>query len=340
VFSQAPAFWSESDWRVAALSPLAVVYGAVARRRLVTAPRKQVDLPVLCVGNLTVGGSGKTPVAIALALEAGRMGLKPGILSRGHGGRVRKPLLVEPDRDSAELVGDEPLLLARHSPVAVTPDRAAGARLLEEQGCDFVIMDDGFQSAQIHMDFALLVLDAAHGVGNGWVFPAGPLRARIVDQLRHADAILRLGEGHAADGIVRAASRAGKPVHDAALAPRAPDRFAGKRVLAFAGIGQPEKFFATLRGIGADLVEARSFPDHHVFKEEEIRDLLATVRDQGLALVTTSKDAVRLGEGPASVEIRQALEVLEVEVDFASSETPRRMISQTLEAWRRRKSSL
>ncbi|MBS3647385.1 tetraacyldisaccharide 4'-kinase [Pseudaminobacter sp. 19-2017] len=340
MFSQAPAFWSKPDWRVAALSPVALVYGAVARRRLVTAARRQVELPVLCVGNFTVGGSGKTPVVIALALEAGRMGLKPGILSRGHGGRARKPLLVEPERDGAELVGDEPLLLARHAPVAVTPDRTAGARLLEEQGCDFVIMDDGFQSAHIHMDFALLVVDAAHGVGNGRVLPAGPLRAQIVDQLRYADAVLRLGDGHAADEVVRAASRAGRPVYDAALAPRTPDRFAGKRVLAFAGIGHPEKFFVTLRGIGADIVEARSFPDHHAFKEEEIRDLLTTARDQGLALVTTSKDAVRLGEGPASVEIRQVLEVVEVEVDFASSETPRRIISQTLEAWRRRKSSL
>ncbi|RVB67203.1 tetraacyldisaccharide 4'-kinase, partial [Mesorhizobium sp. M7A.F.Ca.CA.004.06.1.1] len=212
--SEAPPFWwEEPDWRVLALSPLSAIYAAAAGRGMRRAKREKIEAPVLCIGNFTVGGTGKTPVAIALAEQAKRMHLKPGFLSRGHGGSFAEPHVVDIDHDSARHVGDEPLLLAEHAPVAVTPNRAAGARLLlERHGCEFLIMDDGFQSARIHIDYALVVVDARYGIGNGRVIPGGPLRAKIVDQLVFTSGLLKMGEGTAADSVVRQAARAGLPI--------------------------------------------------------------------------------------------------------------------------------
>ncbi|TIW80421.1 MAG: tetraacyldisaccharide 4'-kinase, partial [Mesorhizobium sp.] len=219
--TEAPPFWwEEPDWKVLALSPLSAVYALAAGRGMRRARREKIDAPVLCVGNFTVGGTGKTPVAIALAQQARRMQLKPGFLSRGHGGSFAEPHVVDISHDSARHVGDEPLLLAEHAPVAVTPNRAAGARLLlEKHGCDFLIMDDGFQSARIHIDYALVVVDARYGIGNGRVIPGGPLRAKIVDQLVFTSGLLKMGEGTAADAVVRRAARAGRPIFEAHTEP-------------------------------------------------------------------------------------------------------------------------
>jgi tetraacyldisaccharide 4'-kinase len=176
--SEAPPFWWQpSDWRAWALYPLSALYAAAARHRLEGAERVPVHAPVLCVGNFTVGGAGKTPIAIALAREARRQKLKPGFLSRGHGGAVHQPRLVDAEGDAARHVGDEPLVLARAGPTVVTPNRKAGAELLVAHGCDFIVMDDGFQSARIHMDFALIVVDSHYGIGNGHTIPGGPMRA-------------------------------------------------------------------------------------------------------------------------------------------------------------------
>ena len=338
MLTEAPPFWwRRPDWRAAALSPLSAAYSAAARRRLVNAPREKVELPVLCVGNFTVGGSGKTPAAIALARQASAMRLKPGFLSRGHGGNSTTPRIVDVVLEDARHVGDEPLLLAAHAPVAISANRAAGARLLAAGGCDFVIMDDGFQSARIHMDYALLVVDARHGVGNGWVLPSGPLRAKVVDQLRYADGVLRMGEGTAADTIVRQASRAGRPVFQASALPREPERFAGRRFLAFAGIGHPDKFFETLRRTGAEIAVARPFPDHHFYSPAEIRDLMAEARARNLGLVTTAKDAVRLGDGLSPAEFFAMIEIFEIDAVFETEAMPKRIIDETLRAWNRRR---
>lgn len=336
--SEAPPFWwGRPDWRAYALYPLSAAYGAIARRRLVAARREPVALPVLCVGNFTVGGAGKTPVAIAVAREARRMGLVPGFLSRGHGGGFSSPQLVDPHRDSARHVGDEPLLLAEHGAVAVTPNRVAGARLLAGRGCDFLIMDDGFQSARIHIDYALLVVDAWRGLGNGHVIPGGPLRAPLVDQLRFADAILKVGDGDAADLAVRMAARANKPIFGAWTRPRNGKSFAGRRFLAFAGIGNPGKFFETLRETGAEVVLTRAFPDHHPFTREDFADLSAAAAADGLDLATTEKDAVRLRHGTAAdQEFLARLSILEIEVEFEAEGMAGRIIEQTLAAWRGR----
>lgn len=337
--SEAPPFWwEEPDWRAYALYPLSAVYGAVAARRLVRAKREPVDLPVLCIGNFTVGGAGKTPVAIALARQAKTMKLTPGFLSRGHGGRFSAPHVVDPAHDSARHVGDEPLLLAEHGKVAVTPNRAAGARLLIDRGCDFLIMDDGFQSAHLLIDYALLVVDASRGVGNGHVIPGGPMRAPMVDQLRFANAILKMGEGDAADGAVRMAARANKPIFQAFARPRDPKAFAGRRFLAFAGIGNPEKFFDTLRKVGGEVVRTRAFPDHHPFSGDDLRDLTEMAATEKLELATTAKDAVRLRHGTAEErDLSGKLAVLEIDAVFEADHTPRRIIEETLAAWRKRK---
>ncbi|MBL8582010.1 MAG: tetraacyldisaccharide 4'-kinase, partial [Rhizobiaceae bacterium] len=211
---ESPTFWWEPpDWRAYALSPASAVYGRIAAARMRNAPRVALPVPVLCVGNFTVGGSGKTPVTAAMARAAHAAGLRPGILSRGHGGSARTPHLVDPEHDLARHVGDEPLLLARDALVAISADRAAAGKLLVENGCDFLVMDDGFQSARVAIDYALIVVGSGQGVGNGHVIPGGPLRAPVAAQLPFADALLKLGDGTAADGIVRKAARAGKALY-------------------------------------------------------------------------------------------------------------------------------
>ena len=337
--SEAPPFWWKApDWRAFALFPFSAVYGAVTARRMVTAPRQKVDLPVLCVGNLTVGGTGKTPVAIALARQALSMKLAPGFLSRGHGGGFSRPHIVDPHSDSARHVGDEPLLLAEHAPVVVTPNRAAGAEMLAERGCDFLIMDDGFQSARIHIDYALLVVDAMRGIGNGHVIPGGPLRAPVVGQLRFADAILTMGDGDAANGVIRMAARANRSVFEAHTQPRNPEAVAGRRVLAFAGIGNPQKFYDTLRRSGAELAATKSFPDHYQFMADELGDLAIQADKFGLDLVTTAKDAVRLRHSKGVPDgFMERLIVLEIDVVFEADPVPERMIADTLAAWRKRR---
>jgi tetraacyldisaccharide 4'-kinase len=337
--SEAPPFWwKKADWRAAILSPFSSAYASLARRSLLKARREKIAAPVLCVGNLTVGGAGKTPVAIALAVEAREMGLKPGFLSRGHGGSNSAPRLVDPAHDRAKHVGDEPLLLARHAPVAVTRNRAAGARLLMQKGCDFLIMDDGFQSARIHFDYALIVVDARRGVGNGHTMPGGPLRARLVDQMPYADALLTVGEGNGADHIVRMAARAGKPVFSARQRPLAGSGIAGKRVLAFAGIGDPAKFFATVEEAGGEIALKRAFADHHFYAPDELADLAATAERRGLELATTTKDAVRIFDGSAATkEFLEKVHVVEIDMVFDPETIPGQIIGETLDAWRERR---
>lgn len=336
--SESPPFWWEKpDWRAYALYPLSRLYGMVAAYRMAHAPREKVDAPVLCIGNFTVGGSGKTPMAIALANQAKLQRLKPGFLSRGHGGGFSRPHIVDPHHDSAKHVGDEPLLLAEHGPVAVTANRAAGARLLIEQGCDFLIMDDGFQSARIHMDYALVVVDGRHGVGNGHVIPGGPLRARLVDQVRYATALVKMGGEEAGNAGVRQAARAGRPIFEAATRPRDAERFAGRRFLAFAGIGHPDRFYDTVTRAGGAVEMTRSFGDHHFYVAEEIDELAQAAENAGLELVTTTKDAVRLRHGAAPKELLDRLNVLEIDAVFENRLAAQRIIDDTLDAWRQRR---
>lgn len=338
--SEAPPFWwDKPDWRAWALWPLSAVYGAVAGFRMATAKPEKVPAAVLCVGNLSVGGEGKTPLAIALAKEGKRLRLKPGFLSRGYGGSMSHPHLVDARKDTARLVGDEPLLLARHAPTVVAADRVAGAQRLIKEGCNLIVMDDGFQSARLHMDYALIVVDAARGIGNGHVIPAGPLRAPLIEQLRRADALVTMGEGEGAAKVVRRAARAGKPIYAARLRPRGRHGLKGKRVLAFAGIGNPDKFYSTLRSAGAEVVATRSFPDHYLMTAEDAIELLDQAARQELQLVATEKDLVRLGDGHGGEALKDLVaetRPLPVEAAFEAPDTPARIIESALEAYRER----
>lgn len=333
LFATAPGFWwREPGLRTRLLTLPGLAYGAVARRNLERGARVRVPLPVLCVGNLTAGGGGKTPTALALGRAAQHLGHRPGFLSRGHGGRAATPFLVDPRRHGADEAGDEPLLLAALAPTAVARDRAAGAALLAQAGCDLVIMDDGFQSARLWFDLALLVVDARRGLGNGRTLPAGPLRAPLGCQLQHAHAVLLVGEGAAGEALVPALAERGLPLHRAAIAAPNAAAFKGRRCLAFAGIADPEKFFASLRQAGAEIVATRSFPDHHVLTDGEARELLSEADSLGLDLVTTAKDRARFrpSEGGPMRGLARLASVLEAEIRFAAPEAGEALIGEAI----------
>jgi tetraacyldisaccharide 4'-kinase len=277
------------------LMPLGAVYGAVAAGRL---GQKGFDagIPVLCVGNYHVGGAGKTPTVLALTQVLRDLGETPVVLSRGYGGKLHGPIMVDPGRHAATDVGDEPLMLAASVPVAVAHDRIAGVALARSQGASVILMDDGFQNPAIAKDAALIVIDGDRGLGNACVFPAGPLRAPLSPQLARTDALVVIGDGAAAAAVAAAIAGQGKPVLSAHLRPADASvaSLKGKRVLAFAGIGDPARFFRTLRSSGIEVVQERAFADHHPFSESEIEALDAEAKRDGLTLVTTEKDLARL----------------------------------------------
>ena len=234
-------------------------------------------------------------------------------------------------------VGDEPLLIAQYAPIAVSANRLAGAKLLMDEGVNFIILDDGFQSMRLKSDFNLVVVDARRGIGNGHVIPGGPLRAPVIPQLRHADAVLRIGDGDAADTVVRQAAKAGKTIYVAGTHPAKKIQLSGKRLLAFAGIADPDKFYDSLNKAGAFISLARNWPDHHFFADDELLELYQTAEAGDLVLVTTEKDAMRLTRG--SEIARRVLEkslVFRIEVAFDQPETPQKIIEATLENFRRR----
>jgi tetraacyldisaccharide 4'-kinase len=291
-----PAFWHRpSSWKSHLLRPLGALYGAVAAQRL---RRKGFDagIPIVCVGNYHVGGAGKTPTVLALVEHLRGMGETPVVLSRGYGGKLRGPVPVDPARHMAADVGDEPLMMAPHVPVVVARDRVEGAALAKSQAASVILMDDGFQNPSLAKDCSLIVIDSQRGIGNGRVFPAGPLRAPLSSQLALTDALVVIGEGAASKAIEDSVAARGGAVFSAQLVPDAASvaELKGKRVLAFAGIGDPARFFRTLNACGVDVVCKRTFADHHRFRPSEIHRLLADAKALELMLATTEKDFVRL----------------------------------------------
>ena len=292
-----PAFWhAPSSWKSHLLRPLGALYGAVAAQRL---RRRGFDagVPVLCVGNYHLGGAGKTPTVLALAGILRELGETPVVLSRGYGGRLRGPVMVDPARHNASDVGDEPLMLAIQIPVAVSRDRVNGVALARSQRASVILMDDGFQNPSIAKDASLIVIDSERGLGNGFVFPAGPLRAPLVPQLARTDVLIVVGDGAAGQAVAAEIAARGGLVLSSRLEPDAVSlaRLKGKRVLAFAGIGDPQRFFRTLRAGGIEVARERAFVDHHPFSKSEIKRLIADANADRLTLVTTEKDFARLG---------------------------------------------
>jgi tetraacyldisaccharide 4'-kinase len=302
----APEFWRTRGVLPSLLQPLASAYQAIAALKQTRAVPFRAPVPVICVGNLVAGGAGKTPVTLSLAaLLAGR-GWRPHILTRGYGGSLRGPVAVNAARHAAAEVGDEALLLAAAAPCWVARDRVAGARAAVVAGADLLLLDDGFQNPSLAKDLSLVVVDGAYGFGNGSVMPAGPLREPISAGLGRAHAAVIMGED--SSGAVSAIGGA-LPVLRASLTPIDATDLAGRRVLAFAGIGRPAKFYRTLAETGAAIVATRDFPDHHPYRAAELRDIVAAAAEAGATPITTAKDWVRLPP-----EFRTAIRSLDVAV--------------------------
>jgi tetraacyldisaccharide 4'-kinase len=283
------------------LAPLGALYGASVAFKAKRAKPFAPGMPVICVGNLTAGGSGKTPIAIAVAEALKQRGLKPYVLTRGYGGSERGPALAY-RAHSAAVMGDEALLLARAAPTVVARDRAAGATLAKTKGANVLVMDDGHQNFTLRKDLSLVVVDAQTGFGNSLMIPAGPLREPVAQGLARADAVILIGDG------VPDLEGFGGPVLRAHLAIEE-GAFNGKPVFAFAGIGRPEKFVASLEQSGALLTGSCFFADHHPYDDAEI-DQLKMIAGEA-TLVTTEKDFVRL-----TTAQREGIKILKVAAKF------------------------
>jgi tetraacyldisaccharide 4'-kinase len=306
---RAPEFWAHDNLPARLLRPLGEAYGLAGRLRRRLARPARATVPVICVGNLVAGGAGKTPVAMALAAQLIARGRRPHLLTRGYGGRLPGPLRVDPARHDAAAVGDEALLLADVAATWCARDRVAGAKAAVAAGADLLIMDDGLQSPWLHQDLALLVVDGAFGFGNQRLLPAGPLREPLAAGFARATAVVQLGDDEVGlEGLLpprltrlHARLRAG---------PDAPD-LRDRRVVAFAGIGRPEKFFRSLAEAGALLLARHAFADHHRYRRREVQALLAEAAAKDALCITTVKDRVRL---PA--DLRASITILPVSVSW------------------------
>ena len=327
-----PGFW----WRGAGpqarlLAPLGLIYGAIAARRM-AADGAHAALPVLCVGNFTLGGAGKTPTVIMLAKLLAATGERPFCLSRGYGGTEIGPKLVDSRSDHAAQVGDEALLLARAASTVVARDRVAGAEFARAQGASLVILDDGLQNSSLAKDFTLAVIDARRGIGNARVFPAGPLRAPLDAQLAHTDALLVVGEGKATDSIALRLRAQSRPVFHARLVPEqaAVSALGAQKVLAFAGIGDPEKFFMTVGAAGISISSSRAFPDHHRYTPQDASELILRAEHSGLALLTTEKDRARMDGDPRLAALAARVHTLPVTMAVQEANQLRELIKAKL----------
>lgn len=298
---QTPSFWYEAKkpsdrlWPVL-LTPLAFLYGWLARKRFDLYFPVPLARPVICVGNLVAGGAGKTPVVLSLVGLLQDKGYNPHLLTRGYGGEEEGPLQVSPDRDTAEDVGDEALLLVEKAPTWVARSRPQGAQAAIDTGASVIIMDDGFQNPSLYKDFVLLVVDGTSGFGNGKIFPAGPLREPLAFGLSRAHAVLIIGEDKA-DVARQVQEHTAVPVLSARLeaCPDNPEIFS-KTVYAFAGLGRPQKFKETLEAAGAIVEGWAEFPDHYPYAEEDLKELVAAAEAKNCPVITTAKDYVRLPE--------------------------------------------
>lgn len=297
---EAPAFWNLREGPGSAplartlLTPVSWLYQSGAAARALVSQAYHAPAPVICVGNVTLGGTGKTPVAIAILKRLREKGIEAHALSRGYGGRKTGPIQVDLDKHDFKDVGDEPLLLARAAPTWVAKSKAAGARAAAKAGAQAIVLDDGFQNPTLHKDLSFVLIDAAAGLGNGHVFPAGPLRESARSAMRRADAVVLVSAGPDPDrrGAWRNYLAADAPVIEAEIVPEGPGP-AGA-VFAFAGIARPQKFFDSLVRWGAEIKATASFPDHHPYSKNDLTMLRETARRHNALLLTTEKDLTRL----------------------------------------------
>lgn len=306
----APLFWfndpKEPGFKARLLAPVAALYAAATARRVAKVGYK-ATIPVICIGNINVGGTGKTPTAIALAQRLISMGYAPHVVSRGYGGSLEGPLQVNEREHTADQVGDEPLLLSAFTPTWIAKDRAAGVKAAEAAGAEVILLDDGFQNPSVVKDVNIVVVDARRGFGNRRVMPAGPLREPVEKGLKRADVVLSIGEELAPLGSLPV------PLVKGRLEPlKTGMTWTNMRVLAFAGIGNPDKFFATLRDLGCHIIRAEALEDHQPLTDSLLTRLELEGKTRVAQLVTTEKDAVRL---PASFRPKVLTVPVRLEVD-------------------------
>jgi tetraacyldisaccharide 4'-kinase len=295
-----PGFWYVPPSLCAVLlAPFGMLYGAIASTRMAR-QGERAGVPVICVGNYHLGGAGKTPTTLRLAQMLRDLDETPFVVSRGYGGSLAGPVCVAESHGATE-VGDEPAMMARHVPVIVARDRVEGAELARREGASVILLDDGFQNPALDKDASVIVIDAARGLGNGFVFPAGPLRAPLAEQIARTNALVVIGEGNAANDVAHGVVQRGGLVLRAAFVPdeSVVAQLRGQCVLAFAGIGDPSRFFATLRVHGIEVASQRAFADHHPFAVAEIEALANEAQANALTLVTTEKDFARIAGDPA-----------------------------------------
>lgn len=314
-----PRHWKNVNLLSILLCPLGWLYGLATALRLAFHKPQKVSAPVICVGNLTAGGTGKTPVSIALAELLQKNGRRPFFVTRGYGGSLQD-ILVEPDRHNAAQTGDEPLLLARRAPVVVNHRRFDGAQKAVSLGADTIVMDDGFQNPALHKDLSFIVIDGEFGLGNGFCIPAGPLREFVSHGLKRAQAVIIVGpdKHNLAAGL-------GLPVFHARIEPNRPPAKDNPRVIAFAGIGRPQKFYKSLADCGFEILKTFDFPDHHFYKEAELLELIAQAHSLKADIYTTSKDYVKI---PAA--LRGSFKVLEISVVWDEPERLTKFVMQCL----------
>lgn len=290
---RAPDYFQQRDGVSWILYPISRLYAAVARLRQRWVRPWLAPIPVICVGNITTGGAGKTPVALVLGILLRNRGHEAHFLSRGYGGRLRGPVRVDPNTHTAGDVGDEPLLLAEVAPAWISRNRVAGAKAAVAAGATVIVMDDGLQNPTLAKTASLVVVDGGFGFGNGLVLPAGPLREPAAEGFARADAIVLMEPD--TTGVAAELEKESLSLIGARMVPAAEvENLSGRDIVAFAGIGRPEKFFATLEDLGCRIITKRGFPDHHDFTPDEIMRLVESARAAGATLVTTAKDYVRL----------------------------------------------
>lgn len=322
---KAPDFWQHDGLLPILLKPISGLWAWRAARRIRTHSHVRSDVPVVCVGNVVAGGAGKTPVAISIGRRLVKAGRTPHFLSRGYGGAAGTPTRVDRDQHAASDVGDEPLLLSDIAPTWTGADRTATATMAVAAGADVLIMDDGFQNPLLHKSLSLLVFDGGYGIGNGHVMPAGPLREDFGAALGRADAVAVLGPDETG---IRDLFPTDIPLLSARFVPTGNSGLvAGQSVIAFAGIGRPEKFYETLHGMGCEIVATKSFPDHHVFNVNEIMELVEQAAEADAVPVTTAKDAVRLPK-----DAKDMILPLAVDLEWHDDVALDRLIASVFEA--------